>query len=82
MFMEVYLRKTLEVICLEDLWNFKISTCSTRVYLEGKGPLGSCGRQRNRLGEETREDTACADRRNAAPISANALFARNRVLYE
>ena len=54
MFMEVYLRKTLEDICLrrimelqEDLWNSKILTCNTRLYLEGKGPHGSCGRQRN-----------------------------------
>ena len=71
MFMEVYLRNTLEDTCLrrimelqEDLWNSKILTCSTRLYLEGKGPHGSRGRQRNRLGEEIKEDTACADRRN------------------
>ena len=79
MFMEVYLRKTYEDICLEV---YLRKTCSTRLYLEGKGPHGSCGRQRNRLGEETREDTACADRRNPALIGATALFARNRVLYE
>ena len=70
-------------ICARHLkTHFKISTCSTRLYLEGKGPHGSCGRQRNRLGEEIREDTACADRRNPAPIGATALFARNRVFYE
>ena len=77
MFMEVYLRKTLEDICLEDLWNFKKIYGTSRSQRAVQDFISKEKAHMAAVEDRGTDSGKKSEKTRPAQIDATALFARN-----